>query len=72
MDLTMSEMRAWNEIPEPKPERISANERALWGVAHKDSISYSDVVMFCKSAECTCNKCESSKQLVTENEQGLA
>ena len=72
MDLTMSEMRAWNEIPESKPEWISANERALWGAAHEGSIGYSNVVMFCKSTECTCNKCKSSKPLGTENEQGLA
>ena len=69
MDLAMSEMKVWNEIPEPKPERISANERVLRGAAHEDSIGYSDVVMFCESAEC--NRCESSEPLGTENEQGL-
>ena len=66
----MSEIKAWNEIPEPKPARISANERVLRGAVHKDSIGHSDVGMFCESAEC--NKRESSKPSGTENEQGLA
>ena len=70
IDLAMSEMKAWNEIPEPKPARISANERVLWGVAHEDSIDHSNVAMFCECAEC--NKRDSSKPLGTENEQSLA
>ena len=70
IDLAMSEMKAWNKIPEPKPARISVNKRVLQGPVHKDLIDHSDVIMFYESAEC--NKHESSKPLGTENEQGLA
>ena len=40
MDLAMSEMKAWNEIPVPEPARILENETALWG---KAQIGHSDV-----------------------------
>ena len=66
----MSEMKACNETPVPKPARISLNETVLQGMAQEDLIGYSDVVICFLSLLNVTNVRAASHRVLLENGQG--